>query len=137
MKIELDLSWSRYCAISEISRTPAIPANPNANPPVPAASETQTTSSTFQIDNAKLYVLVATLSINDNIKFLESIKQRFKRTISWTKYRSEITTQQQKKNLDYLTDPTFRNINKLFVVSFKNDDNDPTRGPFDKYYVLL
>ena len=82
MKIELDLSWSRYCAISEISRTPAIPANPNANPPFPAASETQTTSPTFQIDNAKLYVPVATLSINDNIKFLESIKQRFKRTIS-------------------------------------------------------
>ena len=30
---------------------------------------TQTTSATFQINNAKLYVPVVTLSINDNIKF--------------------------------------------------------------------
>ena len=38
-EIELDLSWSRYCAVSEISRTLAnshVPANPNAHPPVPA-----------------------------------------------------------------------------------------------------
>ena len=42
----------------------------------------QTTGATFQINNAKLYVPVVTLSINDNIKFLENIKQGFKRTIS-------------------------------------------------------
>ena len=44
----------------------------------------------FIITSAKLYVPVFTLSINDNIKFLENIKQGFKRTISWNKYRSEI-----------------------------------------------
>ena len=53
----------------------------------------QTTSTTFQINNANFYVPVVTLSINDNIKFLENIKQRFKRTIYWNKYRYEITTQ--------------------------------------------
>ena len=53
----------------------------------------QTTSATFHINNANFYVSVVTLSINDNIKFLENIKQRFKRTISWNKYRYEITTQ--------------------------------------------
>ena len=46
------------------------------------------TGATFQINNAKLYVPVATLSINDNIKFLENIKQGFKRTISWNKYNN-------------------------------------------------
>ena len=131
-EIELDLSWSRYCIISEISRAPVVPANPNANPPVPA-----TTFATFQINNTKLCVLVVTLSINDNIKFLENIKQRFKRTISWNKYRSEITTQPNNNNIDYLIDPTFRNINRLFVLSFKNGDNDPTRGFFDKFYIPL
>ena len=35
---------------------------------------------------------VVTLSINDNIKFLENVKQVIKRAISWNKYRSEITT---------------------------------------------
>ena len=29
-----------------------------------------------------------------------------------------------------MTDPTFRNINRLFVVSFKNGDGD-------KYYIPL
>ena len=51
------------------------------------------TGATFQINNAKLYVPVAPLSISDYTKFLENIKQRFKRTISWNKYRLKITTQ--------------------------------------------
>ena len=91
----------------------------------------------FVITSAKLYVLVVTLLINGNIKFLENIKQVFKRTISWNKYRSETTTQTKNNNLDYLIDPTFRNINRLFVLSFKNGDNDPTRDSFNKYYMLL
>ena len=97
----------------------------------------QTTAATFQINNAKLYVPGVTLSINDHMKFLENIKQRFKRLISWYKYRSEITTQTKNNNLDYLIDPTFRNINSLFVLSFKNGNNDPTRDSFDKYYIPL
>ena len=35
-------------------------------------------------------------------------------------------------NLDYLIDPTFRNINRLFVPSFKSG-NDPTRNSFHEY----
>ena len=45
------------------------------------------------ITSTKLYVPVFILFINDNIKFLENIKQGFKRTISWNKYRSEVTAQ--------------------------------------------
>ena len=45
----------------------------------------QATSAAFQINNAKLYVPIATLSVNNNIKFLENIKQGFKITISWNK----------------------------------------------------
>ena len=80
-EIELDLSWSRFCVISEILRTYAVPANS----PVPAVEATQTIEAIFQINNAKLYVPAVTLSINDNIKFLENIKQGFKTTISWNK----------------------------------------------------
>ena len=36
-----------------------------------------------------------------------------------------------------MIDPTFRNINRLFVSSFKNDDNDPARNPFGEYYMPL
>ena len=48
------------------------------------------------ITSSKLYFPVVTLYIKDNIKFLENLKQGFKRTISWNKYRSEITTQTNK-----------------------------------------
>ena len=87
--------------------------NLNAIPSVQAREAIPTTGATFRINNAKLYVPVVTLSINDKIKFLENIKQGFKRTISWNKYRSERATQPKNNNLDYLIDPTFRNINRL------------------------
>ena len=77
------------------------------------------------------------MPLNDNIKFLESINQGFKRTISWKKYRSETTTQTKNNNLDDLIDPKFRNIKRLFVLSFKNGNDDPTRIFFDEYYMPL
>ena len=97
---ELDLSWTKNCVLPELHNN-------------------ITVATTFQINNAKLYVPVVTLYINDNINFLENIKQGFKRTISWKIYRSEITTKRKSNNLDYLFDPTFTNINRLFVLSFK------------------
>ena len=36
-----------------------------------------------------------------------------------------------------MVDATFRNINRLLVLSFKNGDNDPARALFNKYYMLL
>ena len=93
----------------EISRTPEVEG---ANP----ADQTMRTGATFQINSAKLYVAAATLSINDHIEILENINQEFRRTISWNKYRSEIRTQTKNSNLDYLSNPTFRKINRLFVL---------------------
>ena len=78
-EIELDSRWTKNCVLPEISRT--FRAVPNTDP-IRYEVATATTSATFQINNAKLYVPVVTLSINDNIKFLENIKQGFKRTIS-------------------------------------------------------
>ena len=112
-EIELDLSWSRYCVITEISRTDG--AVPNTNR-VRYQVTSQTTGATFQINNTKLYIPVVTLSINDKIKFLENIKQRCKRTISSNECRSEITAQTKSNNWDYLIDRTSRNINRLFVL---------------------
>ena len=77
------------------------------------------------------------MPINNNIKFLENTKQGFKKAITWNKYRSEITTQTKSNNLDYLIDLAFRNINRLFVLSFENDYDDPTRNSFDEYYMPL
>ena len=47
---------------------------------------------------------------------------------------------QTKNNLNYLIDPTFTNVNRLFVLSFKNyendDKNESVRTSFKKYFVL-
>ena len=97
-EIELDLPWAKDYVLSE------------------------------RHDKIRLYVSVLTLSINNHIEVSENIKQEVKRTISWNKYRSEITIQQKNKNLDYLIDPASRNTNSLFVLSFKNGNKDPTRS---------
>ena len=36
-----------------------------------------------------------------------------------------------------MIDPTFRDISRLYVSSFKNGENDPTRNSFVKYYTSL
>ena len=91
----------------------------------------------FIITNTNLHVRVVTLSINDNINFLENIKQGFKRTIFWNKYRSEITAQPESSNLDYLLYSIFRKINILFVLPLKNFHYNSLRDPFDEYFMPL
>ena len=136
-EIEIDLLWSKKCIISEISITTATAGNPRAKQPVPVVAARKKTRTTFQINNGKLYVPTLTLSINDNMKVLENIKRGFKRTISWNKYRSEITIEHKNNNLDYVLHPTFRSINRLFVLSCKNGNDDNTRDYCDKYFVSL
>ena len=53
-EIELNLKWTKYCAISERYKTPENPADPNASPPNPLIKATALTGATFQINNAKL-----------------------------------------------------------------------------------
>lgn len=77
------------------------------------------------------------MSINNNIKFLEKLKQGFKKTETWNKYGSKIAIQPENNNLDYIFHPTFRNINRLFVLTFKASDEDPTRDSFNKIYISL
>ena len=86
------------------------------------------TSETFEIRDTKLYVPVVTLSSENNNKLLEQLKTGFKRTVKWNKYSSEMSNQTVNNNLNYLIDPTFTNVNRLFILSFKkehgNDDED-------------
>ena len=89
----------------------------------------------LKIKNTKLYVPVVSLSKENDIKLLEQLKSVFKRTIKWNKCRSEMTTQPQNSNLNYLIDPTFTNVNRLFVLSFSRNNNTNSRDSFSHYYV--
>ena len=74
-----------------------------------------------------------TLSISDNSKFLQNIKEGFPKKISWNKYRSEIRTQSKNNKYDYMIDPMFKNNSRLLVLSFKNVNNDLIRDSSDKF----
>ena len=72
------------------------------------------------------------LSTKDDDNFFEQLKSGFKNTIKWNKYRLELTNQTKTNHLNYLIDPTFTKVNRLFVLSFENEED---RTSFSKYYV--
>ena len=80
-----------------------------------------TGAGTFEITYTKLYVPVETLSTQDNSKLLQKSKRDFKRLINWNEYLSKPEILRQNQNLNYLIEPSFQGINRLFVLAFKND----------------
>ena len=63
-----------------------------------------------------MYVPVVTLWTEDDHKLLEQLKTRFKITTKWNKYISKMTKQTKTNNSNYLIDPTFNKVNRLFVL---------------------
>ena len=87
-----------------------------------------------------MYVSVVTLSKKKtDIKLLKKFKSGLKRTIKWNKYKSQVTIQNNNNNLNYLIDPTFTNVNRLFVLSFERIEEDSIkkdyRDSFSHYYA--
>ena len=80
------------------------------------AAVTSISGTTFQITDGKGYVPIGTFQTKGSFKFSENLKQRFKRTIKWSKYRSETTAKRKDNNSGYLIDPTFMCINILFKL---------------------
>ena len=58
-----------------------------------------------------------TLSTQDNTKLLEQLKSHFKRKINWNKYQTKVSTERVNQYLNFLKDPSFQGINKLFVFN--------------------
>ena len=86
----------------------------------------------FAITETKLYVPVVTLSTKDNEKLLQQLKSGFKKTIIWNKYESSVKTFAQNRYLNYLINPSFQGVNKLFVLSFENEND---RTSHSTYYL--
>ena len=64
-----------------------------------------------------------TLSTQENAKLLQQLKSGFKRAINWNKYLSKPELLAQNPNLNYLVEPSFQGVNRLFVLAFENDDH--------------
>ena len=49
------------------------------------------------------------------------MKSRFTDAINWNKYQSKVTKENLNQYLDYLIDPSFQGVNRLFVLSLENN----------------
>ena len=127
-EITLILSWYEKCVFvgNALRNAP----DPQPDPPI-AATESPTDAK-FEISDCKLYVPVVTLSAENGNKLLEQLKSGFRRSIKWNKYMPQMSKQSKNNNLNYLIDPTFSNVNRLFVLSFENEND---RTSYYKYYV--
>ena len=108
-EVNLTLTWSKDCVITH-----------------------STGEGKFAITETKLYVPVVTLSSKDNEKLLQQLKSGFKKTISWNKYESSIKTFVQNRYLNCLINPSFQGVNRLFVLSFENEND---RTSHSTYYL--
>ena len=126
-EVSLTFTWSENCVITNKATREA---DPDADLAVDGINNP--TDAVFKITDCKLYLPVVTLSAENDNKILEQLKTGFKRTITWNKYRSEMSNQTKNNNLNYLIDPAFTNVNRSFVLTFGNEDD---RTSFSKYYV--
>ena len=106
-EVNLILTWSKDCVITN-----------------------STGAGKFKITETKLYVPVVTLSTQDNAKLLQQLKSGFKRTINWNKYESNIKTVAQNRYLNHLINPSFQGANRLFVLSFENEDGKTSHSTY-------
>ena len=86
----------------------------------------------FSVTDCKLYVPVVTLQTEYQNKLYEDLKTGISIDFTWNKYRSQMINQTAEINLNFSTDPTFNNVNRLFVLAFPNEED---RRSFSKFYT--
>ena len=78
-----------------------------------------------------MYVPVVTSSTEYENKLYQKLKEKFTVSVYWDKYRFQVTNQRAGL-INYLIDPVFDNVSKLYVLAYKNEEDRPT---FSKYYT--
>ena len=121
-EVSLELKWDKNCVITSLEQRDIGGGNRDNAP----------TGATLSITDCKLHVPAVTLSKDDKTKLFANLKSGFKREIIWNKYTSQMTTEAVNNNLNILIDPTFTNVNKLFVLAYQNADD---RQSFSQFYL--
>ena len=119
-EINLILTWSEDCLVSSAAGT-----------------------AKFQIAYPKLYVPFVILLTHVNAKLLQKLKWGFKRSINWNKYQPKVSPEVLNKSLYFLIDPSFQGVNRLFVLSFENENEKskhrilPSKSRNKNYNVMI
>ena len=75
-------------------------------------------NSTFTTTDAKLYVPVVTLSIEDNAKLSKRLSEGFKRSVYWNKYNIILNkTYDENDNITELLDASYQGVKRLFALA--------------------
>ena len=114
-KIELSLTWDPSCVLRNLLG-----------------------DSTFTITDAKFYVPIVTLSLEDNTKLSKLLNEGFKRQVSWFKYKI-IPSKKYDAN-DYIRerlDASDKVVKRLFVLACRDRGgaNRVTAGSPRRYFL--
>ena len=100
-KVELSLKWIENCILTTAA---------NANKAI------------FKITDAKIYVLIVTLSEKDNVKLSKILSEGFKRSVYWNEYKvidnkiEEIATNNEEKYIRELLGSSWQGVKRLFLL---------------------
>ena len=113
-KIKLNLTWKKECALS-----------------------TDAGNAVFIINGTKMYVPVVTLSKEDNKDFIEQQNKGLRRCIYWNEYKTKEINENADVNVfKYINlDPSFQDVNRLFVTAYSRVHGQPNRDDQRKYYL--
>ena len=98
--------------------------------------------SNFRITDAKLYVPIVTLSIEDNSKLTKLLNEGFKRPVYWNEYKVipnktvELRAVNDIKYIRELLDSNWQGVKRLFVLGYNNTtgNNQVFVDSYKKYF---
>ena len=107
------------------------------------ATAVNANKATFEITDAEIYVPIVTLSTEDNSKLSKLLREEFKRSIYWNKYKVtdnrviEIADNNEKKYIRELLHSSYQVVKRLFVLTYYNTEgNDQVfTDSFKKYFL--
>ena len=122
-KVELKLTWSKYCVVSTGRTQNDINDNHNANNII------------FTIKDTRLYVPVVTLSARDNQNLSKLLSKGFERSAYWNEYNAKNENKNTTNEYRYFLESDFVGVNRLFVLVYTNEANNAKRFNARKYYL--
>ena len=112
-KVEFPLTWNENCILTSFAG-----------------------NSTFTITDAKFYVPVVTLSIEDNARLTELLSEGFERSAYWNKYKViPNKTYNQNNYMRELLDASFQGAKRLFVLDNNAGDDLVTANSHRRYFL--